>query len=107
MNNDMIKGKWSELKGELTNMWGKLTHDELDRTEGNIEAISGLIQQHYGEAKEAIGDKLKELFGRGQEEIKDKADSAATMVADKTEQAKTSLQSEANKTSTPTDGTTH
>ena len=71
MNNDMVKGKWTEIKGEIRNRWGKLTSDELEKTEGNLQAIAGLIQQRYGETKEAAEEKLNKLFSRQTEKTKE------------------------------------
>jgi uncharacterized protein YjbJ (UPF0337 family) len=83
MNDETVKGKWSEIKGDIRNMWGKLTHDELERTKGNLSAISGLIQQRYGETKEAVEAKLDQLMSKFQ-----------TSVADESEQAKNSMKKE-------------
>lgn len=92
MNNDMMKGKWTELKGEVLNKWGKLTSDELDETKGNVVAIAGLIQQRYGEAKEAISDRLHEIFGSAKEAlhnvIDDAKEDAGRSAADTTENVK-------------------
>ena len=54
LNEEMIKGKWKEIKGEIKTLWGKLTDDELDKTSGNLESIAGIIQQRYGNKKEDI-----------------------------------------------------
>lgn len=62
MNNDTVKGKWLEVKGQILNAWGKLTNDDLDKTKGNIAEIAGLIRQHYGEAKEDVSKKLGDMF---------------------------------------------
>ena len=48
MNEDIIKGKWKQLKGQAIAQWGKLTNDDLDIAEGNTEYLSGKIQEHYG-----------------------------------------------------------
>lgn len=63
MNKDIVKGKWLEIKGEVQKAWGKLTNDELDKTEGDMKAVAGLIQQKYGEAKESFQDKLDGIYG--------------------------------------------
>lgn len=34
-NEQSIKGKWLEIRGELQKAWGKLTNDELDQTKGD------------------------------------------------------------------------
>ncbi|MEQ1878054.1 MAG: CsbD family protein [Bdellovibrionia bacterium] len=64
LNENVIKGKWLELKGEVQKAWGKLTNDELDKTQGDIKAISGLIQQKYGEAQETYLKKVTEMRAR-------------------------------------------
>ncbi|MBU2960432.1 CsbD family protein [Citreicella sp. C3M06] len=52
MNWDVIQGKWKQLKGDAQIQWGKLTDDDLDRTEGNREKLVGVIQERYGIAKD-------------------------------------------------------
>lgn len=62
MNTDTVKGKWTELKGELQSKWGKLTNDDLEQTKGNVKAIAGLIRQHYGDFKEDLMENLHNMF---------------------------------------------
>lgn len=64
INQNVIKGKWLEIKGDLQKTWGKLTDDDLEKTKGDLKAISGLIQQRYGEAQEKSSGKLAEIFKR-------------------------------------------
>ena len=64
MNEDTIKGKWLEMKGEILNTWGKLTDDEVSKSEGNAASILGLIQQKYGAKKEEIEEKLSGIMSR-------------------------------------------
>ena len=74
MNTEVMKGKWLEVKGEILNKWGKLTDNELDQTKGNIASIAGLIQQHYGDLKEDVSEKLNTIFERGKEAVKARRD---------------------------------
>ena len=62
INENTVKGKWLEIKGEVQKAWGKLTDDELEKTKGDMKSISGLIQQKYGEAQEKSDTKLSEIF---------------------------------------------
>ncbi len=64
MNKDMVKGKWLEIKGEVQKAWGKLTNDELDKTEGDMKAVAGLIQQKYGETKDSFQGQLDGIYER-------------------------------------------
>lgn len=61
-NQDQVKGKWKEIKGELRKTWGKITDDEFEKTKGDAEAVSGLIQQRYGESKEKLKDRLDTIY---------------------------------------------
>ena len=63
-NENTIKGKWLEMKGEIQKAWGKLTDDELDKAKGDMKAIGGLIQQRYGEAQETYHKTLSDIFRR-------------------------------------------
>ena len=52
MNEDILKGKWRQLKGEVKSQWGKLTDDDLDVIEGKRTELSGKLQARYGYAKD-------------------------------------------------------
>ena len=62
LNQEQINGKWNEIKGAVRNVWGQITEDELEKTKGNIGAISGLVQRKYGETKETIQEKMGQLM---------------------------------------------
>lgn len=64
MQENIIKGKWRELRGEIRRMWGKLTDDELEETKGNLGSVAGLIQQKYGVAQDEARRKLDEIATR-------------------------------------------
>jgi uncharacterized protein YjbJ (UPF0337 family) len=49
--NDILFGKWHELKGQVKQQWGKLTDDDLARLNGKTEELAGVLQQRYGYGK--------------------------------------------------------
>ncbi len=59
MNQDIIQGKWAQLKGSIKQKWGKLTDDDLDRLDGNQQYLSGRLQERYGWAKERADDEIR------------------------------------------------
>jgi uncharacterized protein YjbJ (UPF0337 family) len=70
LNEDMIKGKWKEMKGDIQKMWGKLTDDDLEQAKGDLTSLSGIIQRHYGESKETVDTKINNYFGSTWNDIK-------------------------------------
>jgi uncharacterized protein YjbJ (UPF0337 family) len=64
LNRDVIAGKWKQLVGKAKSAWGKLTDDELTRSEGNAERLAGLIQERYGKTKEEARREVHEFFDR-------------------------------------------
>lgn len=71
MNQDVLNGKWNEIKGEIRKMWGDVTGDELEKSKGNLTSIAGLIQQRYGHKKEEISAKLDGIVSRFDEKKED------------------------------------
>ncbi len=56
MNDDILKGKWKQMKGSAQKQWGALTDDELEQVDGDANKLAGLIQEKYGESKETARD---------------------------------------------------
>jgi len=50
MNQDQIKGKWNQLKGEIKKKWARMTDDDLLEVEGDMDKVSGRIQERSGPA---------------------------------------------------------
>ena len=59
MNEDIIKGRWREIKGAVKEKWGKLTDDDLTEINGSREKLAGKIQKSYGLAQDEVEDQLK------------------------------------------------
>ena len=51
VNQDMLEGKWHELKGQARQTFAKLTDDDVERLSGKTEELSGVLQQKYGYTK--------------------------------------------------------
>ncbi len=91
MNNTVISGKWTELKGEIRKMWGSLSDDDIERTKGNVQSLAGIVQQKYGYAKDSVADKLNELYEHFQFEPSEFVKSAADTTNKKVDNLKTKL----------------
>jgi uncharacterized protein YjbJ (UPF0337 family) len=58
MNQDTLKGQWTQLKGQVREQWGKLTNDDVDQIQGRSEQLVGKIQQRYGVARDEAQKQL-------------------------------------------------
>ena len=52
MNEDIMQGKWTQIKGKVKEQWGKLTDDEIDQLDGKKDQLVGRVQERYGLAKD-------------------------------------------------------
>lgn len=91
MNEDQLKGKWTEIKGEIQKQWGNLTGDDLEKTKGDMKAVGGLLQQKYGMAKEDASSKLSSIYNRFTDKMSSKKDDVTKSAAHAAENAKESL----------------
>lgn len=58
MNQQILRGHWKELKGQIKTQWGKMTDDEIDKIEGNYDQLVGRLQKKYGYELEESRDKV-------------------------------------------------
>ena len=62
MNEDILKGKWHEIKGGVKAKWGEITDDELTTVDGKSEKLMGLLQTKYGYTKEKAQEEYKSFI---------------------------------------------
>ena len=62
INEETLKGKWLEIKGDIQRAWGKINSDELEETKGELKSLAGLVMQKYGENQEKFQRKLSEIL---------------------------------------------
>ncbi len=48
MNTSRWQGRWKQLRGGLTQMWGRLSNDALLIYQGEQDAVNGRIQERLG-----------------------------------------------------------
>ena len=64
MNDNILQGKWKQMRGSAKEWWGKLTDSDLDRIEGKADKLAGALQEKYGYTREKadaeIAKRMKE-----------------------------------------------
>lgn len=63
MYEDVLKGKWHEIKGGIKEKWGRLTDDDLTEVEGSSEKLMGMLQKRYGYTKEKAEQEYNDFIG--------------------------------------------
>jgi uncharacterized protein YjbJ (UPF0337 family) len=58
MNTRIMEGRWNRLRGEVQDRWGQLTSDDIDRIEGNIDRLTGILQERYGYGRERAEEEV-------------------------------------------------
>lgn len=62
MNRDIFEGKFKEISGEIKKKWGQLTDDEIRKSQGNAEALAGIVQQKFGMEKDEATRNVSEFM---------------------------------------------
>jgi uncharacterized protein YjbJ (UPF0337 family) len=64
MYQDVLEGKWKEIKGGIKEKWGKLTDDDLTEIGGKKDKLLGRLQQVYGYSKDRAEQEYNEFIVR-------------------------------------------
>jgi len=59
---DELKGKWKQQVGAAKVAWGKLTEDELLKSEGHEQKLAGLVQERYAITRDEADKQIKSFF---------------------------------------------
>ena len=62
MNKDILKGKWTQMKGDVRSKWGKLTDDDVTQIQGDAEKFIGKLQERYGHNREQAEKELNDFL---------------------------------------------
>lgn len=62
MNEDIFQGKWNQFKGNVKNIWGDLTDNDVARVEGNYDKFIGVLQERYGWERERAEREVTDYF---------------------------------------------
>ena len=71
INQEQIQGNWQQFKGHVKKRWGKLTDDDLMKSEGRTDILIGQLAERYGINKEKATQRwnkfLRHFDGSGNE----------------------------------------
>lgn len=61
---DELKGKWKQQVGAVKLAWGKLTDDEILKSEGRAEKLAGLVQERYAITRDEADKQVNRFFDK-------------------------------------------
>jgi uncharacterized protein YjbJ (UPF0337 family) len=59
---DILKGNWKQMRGQVKEWWGDLTDDDLTMIDGKRDKLVGTLQERYGYAKERAEQEVTSRF---------------------------------------------
>lgn len=59
MNNNILEGKWKQIRGQAKVWWGKITDDDLEKVGGQYDKLIGLLQEKYGYTQQQAEEEYK------------------------------------------------
>ena len=59
-----IAGLWKQQVGSAKILWGKLTDNEILKTEGQIEKLAGIVQERYAVTREIADQQVAEFMAK-------------------------------------------
>lgn len=62
VNENILEGKWNQIKGKIKQQWGDLTDDDIDRIRGNRTEMIGVLQEKYGKSQAEAERELDEFL---------------------------------------------
>jgi len=62
MQEDILKGKWKQIQGDVKKLWGRLTDDDIQVIEGSRDKLAGILQERYGYTRQAVEEKISEFL---------------------------------------------
>jgi uncharacterized protein YjbJ (UPF0337 family) len=62
MNNDILRGRWNQVKGEIRTKWAKLTDNDVMQIQGEAEKLIGKLQERYGYKREQAEKEITDFL---------------------------------------------
>ena len=64
MNKDQVEGRLDQAKGKIKEFTGKVINNDRLEAQGEADQASGKVQAGFGDSKEAVKDKAKDLVDK-------------------------------------------
>lgn len=64
MNKDQVDGRVEQVKGKVAQVTGAVIDNDKMEAKGKADQIAGKVKANFGDAKEAVKDKAKDIINK-------------------------------------------
>ena len=64
MNKDQVTGRLEQAKGKIEEVAGKVVGNDRLKAEGTADQVSGKVQARFGDSKEVVKDKARDIVDK-------------------------------------------
>jgi uncharacterized protein YjbJ (UPF0337 family) len=62
VNQEILKGKWLQIRGDVRHWWRRISEDDADQIQGDTEKFIRKLQERYGYGREQAEKELLEFL---------------------------------------------
>lgn len=62
LNEKQIQEHWKNIRGGVRSMWGKISEEDLDFIDGDINKLRNLLHKKYNESDEGIEEEINKVL---------------------------------------------
>jgi uncharacterized protein YjbJ (UPF0337 family) len=86
MNNQVLEGKWTQLRDKAQKRWGRLTGEDLAQIRGQRMELEGKLRERYGLTIDEASDQVESFLDETEAQVDELQDTVQREVHDKSEQ---------------------
>lgn len=80
MNSSAVNNRWSDLRDQAQQRWGRLTTSDLDAVQGRLDKLVDLVQDRYGYSASKAQREVNKFIDRYAMDPDEMRDTANSMI---------------------------
>ena len=76
-----LKGKWSQIKGQVRERWGEITENDFTKVQRNVDQLVGLIEEKTGTTRGEIEEFLHATLQNAESVVQNATDTVRDYAA--------------------------
>lgn len=85
-NQQVLEGKWTQLRDKAQKRWGRLTGEDLQQIKGQRMELEGKLRERYGLTLDEASDQVETFLDETEAQVDELQDTMERKMHDKSEQ---------------------